>query len=253
MSLEERYAIETKKWDRLGLAERQKLRNLPEEYDFHQHARQDDEMPGVSEFLGDLTEKNILEYGCGFGLVSTLLARSGARVTAFDLSKECVLTAASQGEYSGVADHQNMTIAGGEDIPFKNESFDIVFGKSILHHLEIEPAKKEIFRVLKPGGKAVFIETLGMNLLLNIGRAFLPYKHRPPRGVDKALNYKDIHNWFEGYSSMTFKEIQFFAMLERVFGWDTEFPILRKLDLFLLKNFKFLRRFCRYVVIYAIK
>jgi hypothetical protein len=52
---------------------------------------------------------------------------------------------------------------------------------------------------------------------------------------------------------MAFREIQLFSMLERVFGWDTEFPILRKLDRFLLKNFKFLRRFCRYVVIYAIK
>ena len=253
MGLEERYQQETAKWDQLAENERQSLGTLPVELDFHKYARSSEMLPGVSEFLGNLKGKKILEYGCGFGLIAVLLAKSGGDVTAFDLSSGCVLTTAKQVKLNNVQAQVDLTIAGGEYTPFAKNSFELIFGKSILHHLLPVPAKDEIFRLLKPGGKAVFIETLGMNFFLNFARAYLPYKYRPPRGVDKALTYKDIDLWFSDYSEYRFQEIQLFSMLERAFGWETEFMFLRKLDAFLLKRVKFLRRFCRYVVIYAIK
>ena len=46
--------------------------------------------PGIAEFLGDLRGKRVIEYGCGLGKLTVLLARSGAQVTAFDLSEGSV-------------------------------------------------------------------------------------------------------------------------------------------------------------------
>ena len=43
-------------------------------------------------------------------------------------------------------------------LSFADNSFDVVFGSSILHHLDFDKSLKEIFRVLKPGGRMVFAE-----------------------------------------------------------------------------------------------
>jgi 2-polyprenyl-3-methyl-5-hydroxy-6-metoxy-1,4-benzoquinol methylase len=40
--------------------------------------------------LGDLRGKRVIEYGCGLGQLTVLLARSGAEVTAFDISSQSI-------------------------------------------------------------------------------------------------------------------------------------------------------------------
>jgi SAM-dependent methyltransferase len=49
------------------------------------------------------------------------------------------------------------------NVPFADNSFDVVVGRSILHHLDFERALREITRILRPGGRAIFVEPLGDN------------------------------------------------------------------------------------------
>ena len=71
----------------MKIAEKQAVEVKAFSEDFHQFARNDSEFPGVSEFLGEFSKgKRVLEIGCGVGRVAVLLAKSGAEVTAFDLS-----------------------------------------------------------------------------------------------------------------------------------------------------------------------
>ena len=49
------------------------------------------------------------------------------------------------------------------DLQFEDETFDFVYGDAILHHLNMVPALDEIFRVLKPNGKILFVEPLDIN------------------------------------------------------------------------------------------
>ncbi|MBK8420386.1 hypothetical protein [Candidatus Villigracilis saccharophilus] len=67
------------------------------------------------------------------------------------------------------------------------------------------------------------------------------------------LTYKVMDAWTDGYQYREYREIQLLSMVERAFGWETTFPILRKMDAHILKHIPFLRRFCRYVIIYAVK
>jgi len=53
-----------------------------------------------------------------------------------------------------------------EELKFADDYFDIVCGGAILHHLDLNKALSEIARVLKPDGKAIFVEPLGQILLL---------------------------------------------------------------------------------------
>ena len=251
MSLEERYKSEKSKWDEIARKRLEDLEILQPGEDFHRYAAENSELPGISEFFGNLEGKQLLELGCGTGKMAVLFAKSGAEVTAFDLSPVSVYTARQMAAVNNT--DIDFAVASGENLPFANDSFDIIFGKSILHHLIIDFGKHDIYRVLKKGGKAVFVEPLGMNPVLTFVRKYVPYRHKHQVGVDQPLTYNDIRTWTKEFQSVKFRELELLSMVERAFGWDAKFMLLRKMDKFLLKNIPFLRRFCRYVVIYTNK
>ena len=57
------------------------------------------------------------------------------------------------------------------DLQFEDETFDFVYGAAILHHQDMVPALDEIFRVLKPNGKILFVEPLDINPVGKIVRS----------------------------------------------------------------------------------
>lgn len=253
MPLEETYQVERTKWDALAEQKLKSLRILQPEENFTTYTQRTSTMVGVHEFLGDLRGRQVLEYGCGLGEISTLLAKSGAKVTTFDLSSKSVNTCRRRARLNHVDNQIRLAVATGENLPYADESFEVIFGKAILHHLDADIGWREISRVLKPGGMAVFVEPMGMNPILNFARDHVPYPSKNPRGADVPLNYSDIHKWGRGFGKFWYREIQLFSMLERGFGFGKNFTFFRRMDDFLLGHLPFLRRFCRYVVMYGVK
>jgi len=70
-------------------------------------------------------------------------------------------------------------IMDAHKLDFEDNSFDVVFGKAILHHLDYWIALDEIERVLKPGGTMVFMEPLDMNPVGWAVRAVTPDMRTP--------------------------------------------------------------------------
>ena len=60
------------------------------------------------------------------------------------------------------------------DLQFDEGTFDLVIGNGILHHLDLDVSTNEILRVLKPNGRAVFLEPLSANPLLMVFRWLTP-------------------------------------------------------------------------------
>jgi ubiquinone/menaquinone biosynthesis C-methylase UbiE len=117
----------------------------------------------------------VLDYGCGQGDQALTLVTRGARhVTGFDIAEAEVDQARRAAERANVSDRTTFLVADAHDSPFADASFDLVVGRSILHHLELEPALREIRRVLRPGGRALFVEPLWHNPLLRLGRLCTP-------------------------------------------------------------------------------
>jgi SAM-dependent methyltransferase len=71
--------------------------------------------------------------------------------------------------------------APAEDLPLADDSFDVVLGRFILHHLDLPRAATEIARVLAPGGLAVFVENWRGNPLLMFARTHLTGRFGIPR------------------------------------------------------------------------
>ena len=251
MRLDEAHEAERQKWDAIAEQNRNAALAPPRDIDFEAFARRSGRLVGVADFLGDLRGQRVLEYGCGLGETSVLLARSGADVFAFDISPTSVALTGKRARAEGV--EVDAMVAAGETLPYATEFFDVVFGIAVLHHLDPGVAAPELRRVLKSGGKAVFAEPLGTNPLLRFARDHLPYPQKTPRGADRPLTYDDIRCWGEGFASVSYREVQLFSMTERLLGYRKRIPPLRRLDDLLLARFPALRPLCRYVVLYLVK
>lgn len=96
----------------------------------------------------------VLELGCGTGLFTSKFAETGAKVTALDVSEALLRKARSR----GIAGKAGFLVGDAEELPFSREQFDVVLGSSVLHHLHVGSALREMRRVLVPGGRLAFAE-----------------------------------------------------------------------------------------------
>ncbi|HNT80706.1 MAG TPA: class I SAM-dependent methyltransferase [Bacteroidia bacterium] len=103
-------------------------------------------------------EDQALEIGCGTGLFTGKVQQAtGAEITAIDISQD--LLDQAKEKYRDV----NFKIDDAMSLSFEDQSFSVVYGSSVLHHLDMMKAMQEIYRVLKPGGRIVFAEPNMLN------------------------------------------------------------------------------------------
>ncbi len=110
------------------------------------------------DFLGN-KNKRVLEIGCGTGLFTNILAITNNQITAIDVSPpllELARKRVSSGNVIFMRENAHRT-------SFKDRSFDFVIGSSVLHHLDVKLALREIYRILKPGGGIMFTEPNMLN------------------------------------------------------------------------------------------
>ncbi len=131
--------------------------------------------------LGDLQGKRVLECGCGDGRLSVLLAAAGAEVYAFDISPVSVELCQRRAIAWGVSDRLAITVADLEDLPYPDVTFDVVCGVFVLHHVNVPIAGRNILRVIRPEGCAVFLENSAANPVLMLGRQRLVGHFNIPR------------------------------------------------------------------------
>lgn len=98
-----------------------------------------------------------LEIGSGTGYFTLNLMRAGLieRATCTDISPGMLATLSSNAKRLGM--EVETVRADAESLPFPDESFDLVLGHAILHHIpDLERAFQEFMRVLTPGGTLLF-------------------------------------------------------------------------------------------------
>jgi len=101
---------------------------------------------------GDVLE---LGSGTGFFLLNLMQAKVGLRGTLTDISPGMVEVATRNGQALGL--QVRGEVADAESLPFDDDSFDLVIGHAVLHHIpDVEQALREVLRVLRPGGRFVF-------------------------------------------------------------------------------------------------
>jgi ubiquinone/menaquinone biosynthesis C-methylase UbiE len=136
--------------------------------------------------------KIVLDFASGFGREAILAAKAGAAcVIGIDLSRKSVEQARDLAAKLGVSHNTQFMVGDCENTVFPDHSFDVVICARMLHHIDLEAGFKEIKRILKPGGKAICIEALGYNPLLNLYRRLTP-EMRTNWEKEHILTHKDL-------------------------------------------------------------
>ncbi|MDP4013189.1 MAG: class I SAM-dependent methyltransferase [Candidatus Nanopelagicales bacterium] len=105
----------------------------------------------------DLPFARSLEIGAGTGFFTLNLISAGIidRAVVTDLSPGMVDVALRNGRALGM--RLDGRVADAEALPFDDDSFDLVCGHAVLHHIpDLDSALREVLRVLRPGGRFVF-------------------------------------------------------------------------------------------------
>jgi SAM-dependent methyltransferase len=199
------------------------------------------------ERLGSVRDMRVLDYGCGHAMASVVLARRGARVVAFDLSSG-YLSEAKRRAYANEVSLQFVQ-ADAERLPFSDASFDRVWGNAVLHHLDLALAARELHRVLRPGGVAVFCEPWGGNPVLSWARRRLSYPAKGRTPDEEPLRFRQLRTLWQVFGRVEVQGFQFLSMVRRVVRSQRLIRCLDRCDARLLTWAPVLQGYCRYVVL----
>ncbi len=159
------------------------------------------------ERLSPVAGRRILDLGCGAGETSVYFALQGASVDAVDVSPGMIQVAMKLAERFGVC--PRFQTCQAEKLPFPDDTFDLVFGNGVLHHVDILPALAEVKRVLRPGGRAAFVEPLKHNPAIKL------YRHlaRDNRTRDeRPLGFDDLDRMRGLFPGLEHKEFWLFTL-----------------------------------------
>lgn len=120
----------------------------------------------------------ILDLGCGEGRDMVEMAARGLRVIGVDLAHAQLSRARAMlreaGQEAGPGTDVLLIQANAEELPFVAGSFQTVYGKAILHHLDHNVVFEELDRILREDARATFAEPMDRHPLFTVSRRLTP-------------------------------------------------------------------------------
>jgi ubiquinone/menaquinone biosynthesis C-methylase UbiE len=176
------------------------------------------------------------------------LVHPKANIFGVDIAENLITFACKQACYNGVGHRVHFEVMPAEFLRYPDDFFDVVYGVAIVHHVDIDKTSQEVKRVLKNGGRAIFVEPLGENPLLEFLRKRIPHPNKNRSPDEKPLRYSEIKKLMKPFSNRQIKEYELAAAITRVVRSQCLLNILNKMDSILFKFFPKLKRFCRIVI-----
>lgn len=208
--------------------------------------------------LGDIDRKEILDFGCGEGEISTQLAKLGARVTALDISPELIAIPERRAGLDGIRGQIEFVVQDISESPLRGNKFDFVIGYAVLHHLEIKNTLPRILDCIR-GGKAFFVEPIAFSRSHRKIRDFVPIKKNTSPG-ERQLNKGELNFIRKRLANCSVTYFNLFGRLQRLFPNKDKMDkghlftkaalmLLHSFDRLLLNSFPSLSRYCGIAVI----
>lgn len=152
--------------------------------------------------LGDVRGRNVLDLGCGNGANTALLALRGANVCGFDVSPDLIALARRRLAANQIDGDVRFLVGSAHAMSLPDASMDVVFGMAILHHLDLERAAAETWRVLRPGGRAIFKEPVRNSRTVWAIRRMIPYQAPDVSPYERPLTDAELRTFAKPFRSV---------------------------------------------------
>src|SRR5262249_39806336 len=154
----------------------------------------------------------------------------GYEVFGFDIAPNNIVVAKRLAKKYGFEERTHFIVGVAEECAYPSDSFDLVTGIDILHHVEIPQAVRECLRVLKRGGVAIFqepIEAPVFDRLRNtrLGKWLVPKTPSYERHItedEKKLVADDLETIRALCRDLSMRRFRFFSRLDTFFSKDGE-------------------------------
>lgn len=152
-----------------------------------------DYLPRLVNFAS-YSGKRVLDVGCGVGNDLSRFARHGAEVVGIDLAERSIELARDNFRQRGLAGEFH--VMDGEQLEFRDDSFDLVFCHTVLHFTP-QPRRmvEQIHRVLRPGGEAILMTVnrrSWLNLLQKVMRVEVDHLDAPIFRQFTAAEFRNL-------------------------------------------------------------
>ncbi len=136
-----------------------------------------------------LEGKTVLELGSATWIDWVDKDHLPSKIVCVNISEVELEKGVSESIKRGLSNIIEFRIMDANKLNYEDNEFDFVFGSGILHHLDLKMSLSGIKRVLKPGGKAMFLEPLYSNPVSIIARKLTP----EARTIDeRPISYSDL-------------------------------------------------------------
>ena len=177
----------------------------------------------VQKLFRDPSQR-LLDFGCGCGSASIVYATIGYQTWGFDVSPGNIQIARALAEKHQVAERTHFEIKTAEDLDYPAESFDVIVGTDILHHVDIERAMARCVELLKPDGTAIFhepVEAMLFDRIRNsrLGKRLVPNEASFDKHItqdERKLTRKDLRVIAAYFPKVRDNRFRIFTRLERI-------------------------------------
>lgn len=135
-------------------------------------------------------DERVLDVACGTGITTITAHRAGANVVGLDLTPELLERAKEEAALAGIIEGIEWKQGDAEDIPFPDNSFDIVFS-SLGQMFTPRPtvAAQELIRVTKVGGRIAFTTWPPEHAIGRMFATIAKYVPPPPNGPPSPMQW----------------------------------------------------------------
>lgn len=168
--------------------------------------------------LEPLAGARVLDFACRAGVSSAWLAQRGARVVGLDVSGASIARARELSDQLKLAAE---LVVGDVSALEDEEPFDAIAGRWALHHVDCSAVAPALAKVLRPGGRAAFFETMALFPLFPFLRSHLARRW----GIDRVgtLDEHPLTPWdlaaiqgaFGGSLRLVVGKMFFFRLFDR--------------------------------------
>lgn len=167
-------------------------------------------------------DRTLLEYGCGADALAHQLAQTSRRIVCIDISEVAIQQGRRMAQERSLHNVEFL-VADAEATGLPDASFDVIAGSGIVHHLDIERSMREVRRLLRPGGRALFAEPLGHNPIVNWYRRRTPDLRTPD---EHPLRMSDLRLMAQDFCGV---RVTYFGLIAPALGLIARRPDPKRL------------------------